>query len=173
VTIASLPIVAVDLDGDALVWSAVGLPDGLAIDQLGAITGTPTAAAAGNHTVTIRVSDGLLQDSMSFSWVVSNRPAGAELALVNPGPQQNTEGDEVHLRLEWSAPDPARRRDSRPTFEAAGLPPGLRIRRQDGLIVGNVSRRGEGVYQVTVTMSVNDQVVSQTFQWTIVPSGGR
>ena len=101
------------------------------------------------------------------------RTRGGEAALVNPGPQRNTEGDEVHLRLEWSAPDPGRRRDSRPTFEAESLPPGLRIRRQDGLIVGNVSRRGEGVYQVTVTMRLNDEVVSQTFQWTIVPRGGR
>ena len=124
VTIASLPIVAVDLDGDGLVWSAAGLPDGVAIDQLGAITGTPTAAAAGNHTVTITVSDGLLADSMSFTWVVSNTPAGAKLALVNPGRQQNTEGDEVRLRLEWSAPDADKRRNSRPTFDAEGLPPG-------------------------------------------------
>jgi hypothetical protein len=169
VTIASLPIVAVDLDGDGLVWSAVGLPDGLAIDQLGAITGTPTAAAAGNHTVTITVSDGLLEDSMSFTWAVSNAPAETKLALVNPGPQENTEGDEVRLRLEFSAPESARRRDSRPTFEAQGLPPGLRIRNQDGLIVGRVSRRGEGVYPVTVTLRVGDERVSVSFSWVILP----
>jgi len=36
-------------------WSAMGLPEGLSIDQDGVISGTPSSDAAGNHLVEITV----------------------------------------------------------------------------------------------------------------------
>ena len=48
---------ASDLDGDALAWSATGLPSGLSMDAAGRITGTlPTTP--GTFTVAVTVSDG-------------------------------------------------------------------------------------------------------------------
>jgi Putative Ig domain len=98
------------------------------------------------------------------------RPAGAPgLDLVNPGPQTNSEGDKVRLKLEWASTALGTHRDTRPTFTAAGLPPGLHIREHDGTIAGQVSRRGEGTYNVIVTLRVNNEEVTETFQWTILP----
>jgi large repetitive protein len=63
---------ASDPDGDALSWSATGLPAGLAINGgSGLITGTATTA--GNYAVTLRVDDGRGGTaSTSFSWNVSS-----------------------------------------------------------------------------------------------------
>ena len=65
----SLAILAMDPDGNALTFSATGLPAGLAIHATsGLITGRPTTA--GSSTVTVRASDGRLDASASFTWTV-------------------------------------------------------------------------------------------------------
>ncbi|RMF85356.1 MAG: tandem-95 repeat protein, partial [Nitrospinota bacterium] len=71
----SLPLVANDPDGDALVFSATGLPPDLGIDAAsGVISGTIafTAAAGSPYTVTVTVSDGTLTASVTFRWTVFN-----------------------------------------------------------------------------------------------------
>jgi len=67
----SLAVSASDTDGDALVYSANGLPSGLSIDSAsGLITGT--LLAVGNFSPTVTVDDGNGgSDSVSFSWTVS------------------------------------------------------------------------------------------------------
>src|SRR5690606_20403134 len=48
-----------DPDGDALSFTASGLPEGLSIDgAAGIVAGTPPSAAAGAHTIRITASDG-------------------------------------------------------------------------------------------------------------------
>jgi hypothetical protein len=64
----TLAIVASDADGDSLTYSAVGLPAGLVINATtGVISGTPTAVATNNVTVTVR--DAVAQASTTFSWI--------------------------------------------------------------------------------------------------------
>lgn len=74
-TAASLQITASDPDGNALSYSATGLPAGLSIaTTTGLISGTVSAAAASSNTVTVTASDGSLSDSKSFTWTTSDAP---------------------------------------------------------------------------------------------------
>jgi len=79
----SVQIVASDPDGDALTYSATGLPAGLSINATtGVISGTVTAPS-GNYLVTVTVSDGLLSTSQAFTWTV---PSGDQApSVANPG----------------------------------------------------------------------------------------
>ena len=70
------------MDGDAVTYSAAGLPAGLSIDATsGLISGTVTAA--GSYDVTATVSDGSLTASQTFTWDVS--ASGAEVTLAING----------------------------------------------------------------------------------------
>jgi hypothetical protein len=56
-----------DPDGDALTYSAQGLPDSLAIDPAtGVITGTPMADDIGTHAVVVTASDGEFEADAGF-----------------------------------------------------------------------------------------------------------
>src|SRR5262249_33386197 len=84
-TPVSLQIVASDPDGDALTYSATGLPAGRSINPTtGLITGTITAPS-GSYQVTVTVSDGTATTSQTFTWIVPEIDQAP--AVVNPGPQ--------------------------------------------------------------------------------------
>ena len=74
-TAASLQIQATDPQGDALTYSATGLPAGLSINSgSGLISGTPTAAGSG--TVVVTATDpGSNTGTASFLWTVN--PGGS------------------------------------------------------------------------------------------------
>ncbi|HEU5353997.1 MAG TPA: carbohydrate-binding protein [Actinocrinis sp.] len=74
---ASLQIHGTDsASGQALTYSASGLPTGLSINtSTGLISGTPTAAGTSNVTVTAKDSTGAA-GSTSFSWVVTLSGSG-------------------------------------------------------------------------------------------------
>lgn len=66
----NLSVAASDPDGDALTYSASGLPTGLSIDPAtGRISGSPTAV--GSFNATVSVSDGQLTASAGFTWTVN------------------------------------------------------------------------------------------------------
>ena len=75
----SLPVTSLGaLAGEALTYSAAGLPPGLSIGQAGTITGTITAAAAAKGAVTYRITVSVRNAASAtataaFSWTV--RPA--------------------------------------------------------------------------------------------------
>jgi GH25 family lysozyme M1 (1,4-beta-N-acetylmuramidase) len=76
---ASLPITSLGaLAGEALTYSAAGLPAGLSVSQGGTVTGTITAAAAAKAAVTYRVTVSVrnaagAKATATFNWAV--RPA--------------------------------------------------------------------------------------------------
>jgi hypothetical protein len=75
-TAVNLALTATDGDGDALTFSATGLPGGLVIgSSTGRITGTPTAA--GNFNVTVTARDALSAASQSFTWSIVLRDTTA------------------------------------------------------------------------------------------------
>src|SRR5262249_9353278 len=88
----SLPLSASDADSDALLFSATGLPPGLAINPLtGVISGDPLVV--GDYAVTATVTDPEgLSASQTFDWTVTStllanphRPA-----VTNPGNQSTS-----------------------------------------------------------------------------------
>lgn len=71
----SLQIIATDVDGPSLSYSASGLPDGLTISATtGLITGTVSTSAAASNTVVVGVSDGTASDSETFTWTATAAP---------------------------------------------------------------------------------------------------
>ena len=83
----SLQLSASDPNGTALIYSASGLPPGLAINpSSGLISGTVTTA--GVFGVTARASDGALTNSRSFTWTVTATSGGTY--TVNLTPQDTT-----------------------------------------------------------------------------------
>ena len=89
----SLRLSATDPDGNALTYSATGLPPGLSISPTtGLISGTIATNAASSYNVTVAVTDGLFSVSKSFRWTTSAPPApvgslsGTDIApMVAPG----------------------------------------------------------------------------------------
>ncbi len=82
----SLPVSAIDPDGDSLSYSASGLPPSLTIDAAtGLIHGTLPYTSAGAYTVVVTISDGRLSQVQTFTWAVGNTDRAPVLA--NPGAQ--------------------------------------------------------------------------------------
>jgi hypothetical protein len=68
--ISPLQIQATDSAGQALTYSATGLPAGLSISSSGLISGTPTTSGTSNVTVTASDSSG--SGSATFTWSIGN-----------------------------------------------------------------------------------------------------
>jgi hypothetical protein len=66
-----LALHALDADNDRLTYRATGLPPGLRVNpRTGVISGRLGSQSAGNFTVTVTASDGVLSDSSTFAWTV-------------------------------------------------------------------------------------------------------
>jgi large repetitive protein len=181
----SLQIVAKDVDGDELSFTAAGLPGGLSISDSGLVSGTVNVAGA--FDVTVTVSDATTDATATVSWTVQDK-----LSLVNPGPQASMERDRVQLQVQ--AVLPARDRDaadlngdddqldddyddydrrfrSRPRlrFYATGLPRGLKIHKRTGIIHGRLDDRSAGIYPVVVWARLGEAKASTSFMWTVRP----
>lgn len=165
----SLAVTATDVDGDALTYSAEGLPDGLSINSTtGLISGTITQTAANGspYDVTVTVDDGATQVDVNFTWTVNK--VNVAPSLTQPGNQVNAEGDVVNVQMQANDVD-----GDELTFSAAGLPPGLSIK-ASGLNAGKISgtiAAGAGEfspYTVTVTVEDPDGAIdSKSFTWSI------
>jgi hypothetical protein len=70
-TAITLQLAGADPDGDALSYTASGLPPSLALNPAtGLISGT--TSTPGTYAVTVNVSDGVLTASQSFNWIVTH-----------------------------------------------------------------------------------------------------
>ena len=152
----SLTVAASDPDGDRLVYSATGLPSGLAISSSsGTISGT---VAAGTYNITVTVSDGALQASATFTLIAAANRAPTLQTLPD---QSHDLDDVVGLQPAGSDPD-----GDTLVYTATGLPPGLSLASATGRITGTATTIG--VFPVTVTVSDGSLSASRSFTWTIV-----
>ncbi|NNC80195.1 MAG: hypothetical protein HKN94_08595, partial [Acidimicrobiales bacterium] len=151
-----------DPDGDALAWSATGLPDGLTIDPVtGATIGTLTYDAAGTTTVTITATDsGLLDDSTTFDWTITNTNRAPIVGVITD--QTNAEADIISLTPTGSDPD-----GDTLTWTATGLPDGLAISPATGQITGTLTYDAAGTTTVTITATDGADPTNTSFDWTI------
>lgn len=169
-------IEASDPDGDSLSFSAVNLPDGLAIDpETGVISGKIgyNAHAGSPYSVEITVSDnGDLSDTHAFEWSVVD--ANGPPQVTSPGNQIGYEGDSVNLYIQASDPDDG----DNLQFSANGLPPGLTINKVDkdtARISGKIASGASSDSPYTVTVTVTDngspgKSASVLFTWQVVRS---
>jgi|GEM_PF-1176387 len=164
----SLPILASDPDGNALTFTASGLPPDLSINpNTGVISGTISYGAyqGSAYQVTVTATDNgspKLSDSVTFAWNVSNTNRKPE--VVKPKPQVSRKGEYVSLQVIASDPD-----GDPITFSATGLPGGLAINASTGLISGTVTAEPGSIF--TVILAVTDGKPGGTktvqFTWTI------
>ena len=157
----SLQLLGSDPDGDALLWTATGLPTGLSLDVAsGLVSGTLSYDDAGSYSVQISASDGSLSGSTSFAWTVTNTNRAPDLA--SPGNQNHAEGDAISLQLTGSDPDG----DSL-TWTAWGLPTGLSLDATSGLIFGTLGFDAAGYYNVQISATDGSLSGSTTFAWAV------
>ncbi|MEZ0065043.1 hypothetical protein ABIA32_001031 [Streptacidiphilus sp. MAP12-20] len=89
----SLQLAATDsASGQALTWTASGLPDGLSVSSAGLVSGTPTTAGTFTATATATDTSGA-SGSASFVWTVGS-PAGSawSVPIANPGAETGSCG---------------------------------------------------------------------------------
>src|ERR1700738_2165896 len=131
--VVTLPLVATDPDGDALTYSATGLPGGLSVNATtGVISGTLSYTSAGPHTVIATVSDGTLTASQTFAWTVTNVDRPPVLTAV--ADRTDLENATISLPLVGTDLD-----GDVLTYSATGLPGGLSVNPSTGLISGTLS----------------------------------
>ncbi|GAA4608998.1 hypothetical protein GCM10023107_89430 [Actinoplanes octamycinicus] len=137
-------------------WAATGLPAGLMINaQTGAVTGTPTTA--GSNSVTVTVADtGSRTDSVTFTWAV-----GAPLILDNPGAQDSSTGTAVSKTIV------ARGGTSPYAWTATGLPTGLMINAQTGVVTGTPTTADAPRTVVVKSTDAVGRMSAVTFAWTV------
>ncbi len=153
----SLTITATDIDNDPLTYQATGLPTGLVINaSTGVISGTLTEV--GQYTTQVSVSDGQEATVIQFTWsvLVNNLPPTLD-PIAN---QNNVVGDSISLQL--SATDP---NNDPIAYSATGLPDGLNLNTQTGLISGQTSLAN--VFNVSVSVSDGELASNRSFTWTV------
>ncbi len=161
---------ATDPDGDGVVFSLAGAPAGAVINATtGVFTWVPAEAdGLGSHTVTVIVTDdGLPQLTHNQVVTITVTEANRPPTLDPITDQASNEGSIVSLVVTASDPDlPINHLG----FSAVGLPPGLTINANNGLISGVVAADTIGVYSVTIAVTDNAEppfLATTGFQWTI------
>ena len=155
----NLNIIASDVDGDTLSYSALGLPNGLQINSSsGAITGT--ANSAGTFNVTINVSDGIDSISTQFTWTVTAISVNNPPTVSNQSPLANRVGDSISLQIQAEDLDG----DSL-SYSATNLPPGLQINSSTGVISGTPNT--VGINAVSISVSDGSASDNTQFEWRI------
>ncbi|MEL6791314.1 MAG: Ig-like domain-containing protein [Pseudomonadota bacterium] len=159
-----------DPDGDSLTFTAQGLPPGLMIDlQTGVITGMlpGDASVGGPYVVTVTATDPSgLEVSVPFLWTVDNLPPVVVELVPN---QANLDGETVAIDITNAFEDP--NPDGDPlTYTVEGLPPGVTIDPDTGLITGTLPPDASLQEPYIVTLTANDGqggVATETFVWRI------
>jgi hypothetical protein len=143
-------------------FSARGLPPGLAITgSTGAITGTlaNTADATSPYAVTVSCTNGPSTTQESFFWsvnpIVAINAVNDQTNVIGAAVSLQTGGQDAH--------------GSSLTFAATGLPSGLAINSNTGVVSGTVNAGADAHSPYTVTLTVSDasQSAETSFTWNI------
>ena len=130
----------------------------------GSFTYTPNAGFTGTDTFTFNAYNGQAHSNTAVATLDIGDTTPPN--VVNPGDQLATEGDVINLPIQASLPD-----NSVLSYSAAGLPPGLSINTDTGLISGTVQSifTQHGPYSVSVTVSDASHTnnTSVGFTWTV------
>ncbi len=167
-TAVHLQVVASDPDGQALTYSATGLPPDLSIHaSTGVISGTVSydAFTGTPYPVQLTVSDGAAEASEGFAWTIvnTNRPP----VLTPPNDRIHDEGDVVSFTV--SATDPDLDALTYSAGNAATWPPGVGFNTTTGRFAGTLPYDAAGVYTITVTATDAHGATDQdAFQWTVL-----
>lgn len=150
-----------DPDGFNLGFEASDLPSGLSM-QDGVISGVLATGSRGSYQTKVTVTDlDSATTSQTFTWNVNAVP----VILSNIPNQNNHEGDSVSLDIYAHFSDPE---GEALYFQASGLPTGLSIDLNSGVISGNLPDGSSGSYTTEVKVSdAADAIVTQTFTWTV------
>ena len=173
----SLQVTASDSDGNALSYSASGLPAGLSISpSSGLISGTITSGADLNspYTVTVTVTDDGSPNKNAqtgFSWIVNSEDSGPtnNAPTINPiNNQTHVVADLVSIQAFGSDSDLG----DTLSYSATGLPAGLSIDISSGLISGTITSGADlnSPYTVTVTVTDNgspQESADTSFSWSV------
>jgi len=145
--------------GQAVTWSASGLPAGLQIDPAsGVISGIPAKVGSFHVTATATPSSGT-PSTVSFQWDVTASP----ITITPQASQSTVLGSPRSVQIKATDPNTGA---SGPTFSATSLPPGTSISATTGLISGWPSALGRYSVKVTATDGVGASA-STSFTWTI------
>ncbi len=150
-----------DPDGDALTYSASGLPAGATFNtSTRAFSWTPTFSQAGNYSVTFTVSDGSLTASETITISVGSVNQPPVLAAI--GSKSVNEGQTLSFTL--SATDPA---GGTLTYSVTGLPSGAAFNTTTGAFAWTPTYTQAGNYSVTFTVSDGSLTDSETIAITV------
>jgi hypothetical protein len=160
--VIALQVTGTDPDGDALTYTATGLPSGLAMSASGLIGGTLGYTTAGTYQVTVTALDTKgARTSAAFTWTVADVDRAPTLSAISD--QTNNEGDAVSFQLPAQDPD-----GDTLTYAANGMPWPLVVNSTTGLISGTLSSSSAGTYTVTVTVTDPGGLsATGTFVWTV------
>ena len=169
--VISLQVSANDSDGDDLSYTATGLPNGLSISSsTGLISGTLSDDAGDNspYSVTITVTDNgstSKNAETSFTWNVSAFNNAPTISAISD--QTGITKDVISLSVSASDND-----GDTISFSATGLPSGLSINSNTGLISGTISDNANdsSPYSVTVTLTDDGDPAKSTqtsFAWNV------
>jgi hypothetical protein len=155
-----------DPDGQALAYTATGLPPGLSISiGSGVVEGSLDYESSGIYSVEITATDPFdLFATQSFTWTIVETNAPPETISAIPA-QVNDEGDNVSLDIHTHFTDLD---GDTLRFEAGGLPKGLSMDGPSGVISGVLTDDSSGSYTTLIlAYDPDDAVATQTFSWTV------
>jgi hypothetical protein len=160
----SIPIEASDPDGLLLSYSATGLPSGVTINPAtGLISGTINQASDNgtSDNVVVSVSNGSQVTTLPFEWNITQD------SFAPPSDLTNVVGDMVSVPIVDNDAN-----GKTLTYTAEGLPDGLSIDPNTGVISGNPEASGAGgtPWQVTIDVSDGTETAEHSFNWTILPA---
>ncbi|MCK0129260.1 Ig-like domain-containing protein [Erythrobacter sp. F6033] len=159
-----------DPDGDPLTVTSADAQNGTtAINADGTVTYTPNPGFNGTDTITYEISDGNGGTSIATVTVVVNDINDIPVTSGSIGDQTNLDAQDINLPVAGGFADPD---GDALSFTANGLPAGLTIDPDTGVITGTIdnsaSQVNGGSYSITVTADDGrGGTVSQTFNWDV------